>query len=105
MNITQRMYGKLQNTRPTQTLKIVEHSEKDDAPQRISLMIYGGITGLAVVTLEKSDKWGISDVKSDSHYNKVVWPVDVFADPDDDGACTLIDLVMESVGTFTELRA
>ncbi len=104
-DIIKRVHDLLSQKSLTQDVKIVEHHEKPDAPQRISIMIYGGRVGLAVVTLEKAELWKISDVKSDSHYHKVKWPRDVVGDASDEGALALIDLVLKSVVDLDQKRA
>jgi len=101
-NITTLVYDLISQRRLHQDVKIVEHPEKPDRPQCISVMVYGGRVGLAVVTLELTDVWRISDIKSDSHYKKVQWPLHQTALPTNKGALELIDRVLESVVVLDE---
>ncbi len=101
-NITTLVHDLIHTRRLKQDVKIVEHHEKQDCPSRVSVMVYGGRVGLAVVTLEMTDVWRIADVKSDSHYQKVQWPRQLTAAATDDGALELIDSVLKSIVVLDE---
>ena len=86
-------------------VKIVEHHEKVGMLPRLSLMVYGDRNGLAVLTLERSVAWGISDVKTNIHYRNVNWPLASKLPPDEDGAVKLVKSIMESISTYDKERA
>lgn len=96
-NITTLVNDLLAERRLPLDIKIVEHHEKTDAPARVSVMIYGGLVGLAVVTLERTNVWKISDIKSDNHYRNVQWPSQLTSEPNAEGARDLVDSVLKSV--------
>lgn len=85
-------------------VKLVEHHEKPDLPARLSLMVYGEQNGLAVVTLERQDAWGIADVKTNNHYRSVQWPNAVKFPPSAEGATGLVKSIMESISAFDQQR-
>lgn len=85
-------------------VKLVEHQEKTDLPARLSLMVYGDQNGLAVVTMERSGAWGISDVKTNNHYRSVQWPNASKFPPDAEGATGLVKSIMESISAFDQQR-
>jgi hypothetical protein len=85
-------------------VKVVEHHEKVGMNPRLSLMVYDTQNGLAVVTLEKSEAWGISDVKTNNHYRNVNWPLASKTDPDAAGAVNLVKSIMDSISTFDKER-
>lgn len=86
-------------------VKIVEHHEKVGMLPRLSLMVYGERNGLAVLTLERSGAWGISDVKTNNHYRNVAWPTGSKLPPDEDGAVRLVQSIMDSISTYDQQRA
>uniref|UniRef100_A0AB39CEE1 DUF5655 domain-containing protein n=1 Tax=Pseudomonas phage HRDY3 TaxID=3236930 RepID=A0AB39CEE1_9VIRU len=86
-------------------VKIVEHHEKVGMPPRLSLMVYGEHNGLAVLTLERSEAWGISDVKTNNPYRNVNWPLASKTTPDESGAVDLVKAIMESISTYDQKRA
>jgi len=85
-------------------VKVVEHHEKEGVLPRLSLMVYDTRNGLAVVTLEKSEAWGISDVKTNNDYRNVKWPRDLKAAPNETGAVELVKTIMDSISTFDKER-
>lgn len=85
-------------------VKLVEHHEKPGLNQRLSLLVYGEQNGLAVVTLERSEAWGISDVKTNNHWHKVLWPNDSKLPPTAEGAEGLVKSIMESISAFDKQR-
>lgn len=85
-------------------VKLVEHHEKPGLNQRLSLLVYGDHNGLAVVTLERSEAWGISDVKTNNHWHKVLWPNDSKLPPTSEGAEGLVKSIMESITAFDNQR-
>lgn len=85
-------------------VKLVEHHEKPDLPPRLSLLVFGEQNGLAVVTLERSTAWGISDIKTNNHYRNVSWPNDSKLPPTAEGAEGLVKTIMESISAFDKQR-
>jgi hypothetical protein len=86
-------------------VKIVEHHEKVGMLPRLSLMVYGTQNGLAVLTLERSEAWGISDVKTNNLYRNVNWPLASKLPPNEDGAVQLVKTIMDSISNHDKERA
>jgi len=85
-------------------VKVVEHHEKVGMLPRLSLMVYGTQNGLAVLTLERSEAWGISDVKTNNFYRNVAWPHGSKLPPTDEGAVALVKTIMESISKHDKER-
>lgn len=94
-NITTLVHDLKRDRKYSQDVVVAEHIKEDQNP-RLSVIIYeaGTGNGLAVVTLEKTNAWGIADVKSLNSYLDVQWPHDLKAPPTDAGALQIIDTLI-----------
>ena len=86
-------------------ITVAGHDAKHGLPERMSVVIFDRL-GVVVVTLSAvGERWKISEVKADSHFERVVWPTDMQVAKTPEGAFAIIETVIDCVAKVKPVAA
>jgi hypothetical protein len=75
-------------------ITVAEHEAKDGRAERLSVVLFDHY--VVVVTISAVGKhWQITEVKADTHFDRIEWPTDMQVAKTPEGAFTIIEAVID----------